>query len=90
MSAPCYNYIMTYGEDGWPNSGCVNADGVDSVLDCKDCGNWLAGYQCPINDQEYYYRKNNGLSVGNYEPDMTEEECKQWFEDYNKRYKGIE
>lgn len=56
-------------------------------MDCNDCNNWCGGYTCPGNDETYYYRIKKGLNVGNYKPDMTEEETKKWIEEYNKRCK---
>ncbi len=83
MGAPCYAFVMAYGEDGWPN-GCEN----DSTgeMKCKDCDNWIGGYCCPANDEIYYYRTEKRLGVGSYTPEMTKEETEKLFEEYRKKY----
>lgn len=83
MSAPCYNLVISHGESGYPN-GCEN-DSTEN-MDCKDCDSWFGGYTCPCNDEEYYYRIDKGLDIGNYKPDMTREETIEWFEAYRKKY----
>lgn len=86
MGASCYNLIMAYGEDGWPN-GCEND--LTGNMNCNDCDSWCGSYTCPANDEAYYYRIENGLEIGNYKPDMTKEETQKWFELYKNKYKYI-